>query len=105
MTDPLVNTQGMTELHLPAYEGDPVSVSTCLAGGLDVHVRDKNGYTPFHWAVDMGCPGEPADREAVVRALVAAGADVLAADDARLPSASPAPRATGHAVRWERGLT
>jgi ankyrin repeat protein len=80
MPDPVLNDSGMTELHLAAYHGDPGWVAACIAGGLDVNARAINGFTPLHWAVDMGCVGNPADRAAVVRALVAAGADRTAVD-------------------------
>ena len=78
MGDRILNDSGMTELHLAAYHGDPEWVAACIRGGLDLEARSNNGYTPLHWAVDMGCVGEPADRVAVVRALVAAGADATA---------------------------
>ena len=78
MTDPILNDSGMTELHLAAYYGDPEWVAACIAGGLDLGARSNNGYTPLHWAVDMGCVGTEAERIAVVRALVAAGADIHA---------------------------
>lgn len=78
MSDPILNDSGMTELHLAAYNGDPEWVSACIAGGLDLRARSNNGYTPLHWAVDMGCVGATEDRIAVVRALVEAGADVTA---------------------------
>ena len=71
----------MTELHLAAYHGEPDWVAGCIAGGLAVNARSSNGYTPLHWAVDMGCVGKPEDRIAVVRALVEAGADVEAVDN------------------------
>lgn len=78
MSDPILNESGMTELHLAAYYGDPEWVVACIAGGLDLDARSHNSYTPLHWAVDMGCVGEMDDRVAVVRALVAAGADTTA---------------------------
>jgi ankyrin repeat protein len=78
--DEVLNDSGMTELHLAAYHGELDWVAGCIAGGLDVHARSNNGYTPLHWAVDMGCVGDPAERQAVVRALVAAGADITAVD-------------------------
>ena len=80
MSDPILNDVGMTELHLAAYHGDPGWVAACITGGFDVNARSVNGFTPLHWAVDMGCVGEPADRVAVVRSLVAAGADAQARD-------------------------
>jgi cytohesin len=78
VSDPVLNDSGMTELHLAAYHGDPEWVAACIAGGLELTARSNNGYTPLHWAVDMGCVGPRADRIAVVRALVEAGADVKA---------------------------
>ena len=75
MADPILNESGMTELHLAAYHGDPQWVSACISGGMDVNAQDKAGYTPLHWAVDMGCVGSSRDRDAVVRALISAGAD------------------------------
>ena len=77
-----------------AYHGDPVWVAACIAGGLDVNARDDNGYTPLHWAVDMGCVGDPAEREAVGRALVGAGADVAAVNGAGESVADTAVRST-----------
>jgi ankyrin repeat protein len=78
VTDPVLNDSGMTELHLAAYHGEPDWVANCIAGGLDVHARSNNGYTPLHWAVDMGCVGTREERIAVVVALIEAGADVNA---------------------------
>jgi cytohesin len=70
------NASGLTELHRAAYEGDPEWVAACIAGGMNVNARSNNGWTPLHWAVDMGCVGRSEDRVAIVQALVAAGADV-----------------------------
>ncbi len=80
MPDEVLNESGMTQLHLAAYHGELDWVIGCLGGGLDVNARANNGYTPLHWAIDMGCVGDPAEREAIVRALVAAGADLAARD-------------------------
>lgn len=80
MPDPTVHESGMTELHLAAHHGDPAWVQDCIAKGMDVNARTKEGYTPLHWAVDMGRAGTREDRKAVVRALVEAGADLAATD-------------------------
>jgi cytohesin len=72
------NASGLTELHRAAYEGDPEWVAACIAGGMNVNARSNNGWTPLHWAIDMGCVGRTEDRVAVVTALVAAGADLAA---------------------------
>ncbi len=73
-----MNKHGMTELHLAAYHGELDWVTNCLKGGLDVNARDNGGHTPLWWAADMG--RVDGDREAVVDALIAAGADVHARD-------------------------
>lgn len=73
-----MNEQGLTELHLAAYDGELDWVQNCLRGGLDVHARDKDGYTPLHWVADMGIVN--GEREAIVAALIEAGADVNAKD-------------------------
>ena|SRR5579871_652159 len=78
--DPKLNERGMTELHLAAYYGELDWVENCLAGGLNVDVRDHGGYTPLHWAADMGLVN--GDREAIVATLIQAGADVNARDRA-----------------------
>jgi ankyrin repeat protein len=71
-----MNERGMTELHLAAYHGELDWVQNCLRGGLDVHATDQGGYTPLHWAADMGVVD--GDREEIVAALIEAGADVNA---------------------------
>ena len=78
MSDSTLNKHSMTELHLAAYHGDLDWVTNCLKGGLDVNARDNGGHTPLWWAADMGVVD--GDREAVVDALIAAGADVHARD-------------------------
>jgi uncharacterized protein len=79
MTDPILNDNGMTELHLAAYHGELDWVKNCLQGGLSVHARDRGGYTPLHWAADMGVVD--GDREEIVAVLIRAGADINAIDD------------------------
>jgi uncharacterized protein len=81
MADPVMNEQGLTELHLAAYHGELDWMQNCLRGGLDVHARDKGGYTPLHWAADMGLVGpDKGEREAIVDALIQASADVNSKD-------------------------
>jgi ankyrin repeat protein len=70
------NASGLTELHRAAYEGELDWVVACIAGGMNVDARSHNGWTPLHWAVDMGCVGTREERIAVVRALIDAGADL-----------------------------
>lgn len=72
-----------TELHSAAYHGDLQWLKSCLEAGLSVDAKDQNGYTPLHWAADMGLVD--GDREEVVAALIQAGADINArlGDDGR----------------------
>ena len=76
MPDPIMNEQGLSELHLACYHGELDWVQNCLKGGLDVHARDNAGYTPLHWVVDMGLVD--GEREEIVIALLQVGADVNA---------------------------
>ena len=78
MPDPIMNEQGLTELHLAAYHGELDWVRNCLTGGLDIHARDNGGYTPLHWVADMGVVD--GQREEIVTTLIQAGADVNAID-------------------------
>ena len=76
--DPVLNNHGMTELHLAAYHGELDWVENCIRGGLDVSARDGGGYTPLHWAADMGMVN--GEYEAISAALIEAGSDVNAVD-------------------------
>lgn len=79
MSDAALNKNGMTELHLAAYHGELDWVQNCIDGGLDVNARDKAGWTPLHWAADMGMVGpDDGEREAIVRLLISSGADANA---------------------------
>ena len=80
MSDEVRNNRGMTELHQAAYHGELDWVQNCLAGGLSVYARDTGyGYTPLHWAVDMGMAN--GEREAVAATLIKAGSNVNARDN------------------------
>lgn len=79
MADPILNEHGLTELHLAAYHGELEWVENCLQGGLSVHARDNGGYTPLHWAADMGIVD--GDREEIAALLIRSRADVNATDD------------------------
>jgi ankyrin repeat protein len=70
----------MMELHSAAYHGELDWIQGCLQRGPDLEARDSHGYTPLHWAADMGFVD--GDREAVAAALIEAGADVNARDNA-----------------------
>lgn len=64
----------MADLHHAAYNGDYNGVCDLLRAGADPNERDDSGYAPLHWAVFKGrCGG---DREGIIRALLAAGAEV-----------------------------
>ncbi len=78
MSDPTLNESGMTELLLAAYYGELDWMQNCINGGLDIHARSNGGMTPLHWVVDMGMVGDGDEREAIVRLLIASGANVHA---------------------------
>ena len=74
---------GDTPLHLAAAAHKPGLISKLLDQGADVHVRNRRGAEPLHYAVDGG-PGSPrwdpaAQRESVAL-LLAAGADPNSVD-------------------------
>ncbi|RYF84624.1 MAG: ankyrin repeat domain-containing protein, partial [Chitinophagaceae bacterium] len=82
MSDPVLNEQGMTELHLGAYHGELDWVQKCTSDGLNVNARDGSGMTPLHWVADMGLVGISSEREKIVRVLLQHGANVNAKDNA-----------------------
>ena len=69
-------------LHSAAVTGDVARLSSLLAQGVDVNMRDKGGWTPLLWAICLG-------QTEVVELLVAAGADVNAGWNAGLMSLTP----------------
>ncbi|MCA9290387.1 MAG: ankyrin repeat domain-containing protein [Phycisphaerales bacterium] len=68
-------------IHRAARNGDLAALEACLADGtpgVDARTRDPNGRTPLHsicWNMESD------DVEQIIRALVAAGAEVNAVDD------------------------
>ena len=57
-----------------AYEGNIEAVKQHLADGVDVNTKDKDGFTPLHYATGRG-------RKEVAELLIAKGADVNAKGD------------------------
>jgi hypothetical protein len=53
-------------------EGSKAAVEWMLHKGVDLDFRDDEGYTPLHSAIDR----QPPDRQAVIEALLVAGAPV-----------------------------
>jgi hypothetical protein len=65
------NEFGITPLGWAALVGDPQLAQMLLAGGANLHVRDRNGFTPLHQATFLG-------RVEVTRLFLEAGADLNA---------------------------
>lgn len=61
-------------IHAFAREGEIDNLLKCIEGGVSVNVKDSEGRTPLHWAVDRGHAN-------VVELLVSKDADVNAKDD------------------------
>ncbi|XP_056160247.1 acyl-CoA-binding domain-containing protein 2 [Syzygium oleosum] len=61
-------------IHGFAREGETENLLKCIEGGVSVNVKDSEGRTPLHWAVDRG-------HSKVVELLVSKDADVNAKDD------------------------
>ena len=49
--------------------------------GYDIHQKDKNGWTPLVWCIDMSATGEIGAAEAIVDYLVEQGAQTDYRDD------------------------
>ena len=75
-----VDNEGVTPLHLAAWNSNPVVTAHLLAAGADPNALDNEGYTPLHHAARRGWSGR------VIARLLAAGADPLAeSNDGRTP--------------------
>ena len=75
---PAAGEGGMTELHRAACRGDFNAVVAAVQERCDVNAPDHGGWTALHWLVDMGMV--EGERERILDALLAAGADLEARD-------------------------
>lgn len=78
LVTPTPGHRGMTTLHYAAYCNDPDGVQSQLLSGVPADVRDDNGWTPLHWAIDMAQAG--GDPSRVVSILLEHGASPNATD-------------------------
>jgi ankyrin repeat protein len=81
---------GATPLHLACRDGHGAAVDVLLAAGADVHARDTGGRQPLH---------EGVHNPAIVRALIAHGADPHDAGTERQPVFAPITTAGPEATR------
>ncbi|WVZ87727.1 hypothetical protein U9M48_034322 [Paspalum notatum var. saurae] len=68
------NESELGDIHVSAREGATDDIAKLLASGVEVNVRDTEGRTPLHWAVDRG-------RLSAVEVLAKANADMNAKDN------------------------
>ncbi|BAF16206.1 Os04g0681900 [Oryza sativa Japonica Group] len=68
------NDSELGDIHVSAREGAIDDIAKHLAAGVEVNMRDSEGRTPLHWAVDRGHLNS-------VEILVNANADVNAQDN------------------------
>ncbi|KAL1353034.1 hypothetical protein HN51_016979 [Arachis hypogaea] len=64
----------MDAIHGFAREGDAVNLLKCVENGVSVNVKDSEGRTPLHWAVDRGHLN-------VTELLISRNADINAKDN------------------------
>jgi ankyrin repeat protein len=78
-------------LHYAAEDCNPQIIRLLATRGADVNARDKNGWTPLHWAVESDIDaasqqGRRASELPTVKALIEHGADITAeANDGSMP--------------------
>ncbi|KAJ1273519.1 hypothetical protein BS78_06G287000 [Paspalum vaginatum] len=68
------NESELGDIHVSAREGATDDIVKLLAAGVEVNVRDTEGRTPLHWAVDRG-------HLSAVEVLAKANADMNAKDN------------------------
>jgi ankyrin repeat protein len=68
------NEAELGDIHVSAREGATDDILKHLSTGVDVNVRDTEGRTPLHWAVDRG-------HLSAVEILAKANADLNAKDN------------------------
>lgn len=68
------NESELGDIHVSAREGATDDIVKLLAAGVEVNVRDTEGRTPLHWAVDRGHLN-------AVEVLAKANADMNAKDN------------------------
>jgi ankyrin repeat protein len=78
---PKSGSKGMTDLHYAAYCQNLAGVKECVERGLDVNLKDKTGYTPLAWCIDMAATGQVGAAESIVDFLVEHGAKLEFRDD------------------------
>lgn len=64
----------LDSIHLFAQEGDEENLIKCIDNGVPLNLKDGEGRTPLHWAVDRGCMN-------ITALLLNKNADVNAKDD------------------------
>lgn len=68
------NELKMDAIHAFAREGDGENLLKCIEGGVPVNLKDSEGRTPLHWAVDRGHLN-------ITELLVSKNADINAKDN------------------------